>query len=406
MSETPKEERLEAALDLMDKDLIDKDPIEEENLEKPQKERPQQQKASNVPASVWAILGVFLSLVAIGIGSYGAFMAFELKQNSAIDSPQHPETVQALAKLQTAIQTIEKQNRNRLTRDILDQSIASQQSSLSETKAEIESVVAGLKQSIGTSSEDWLMAEAEYLIRLANQHVKMEQDAAGALTLLATADKIIQDAQGIVAFDLRKNLAEDMAVLRSVGQIDTDGIFVQLGALVNQVNKLEQKKLKFEVLAQKKPEPNGELDLLGQIGVFFRTAGSKLGSLVDYRRDGDLVTPILPPQEDYYLRQNLVMKIQHAQLALLRRNQQIFDSSLADSLLWIEQYFDPEHNVTLGMITTLKALQSAQVETVIPEITGSLREIRKLMTGFSAPAIDSKTTDSKVNNLGTVGSEQ
>jgi len=369
MSETSKEERLEAALDLMEKD----------------QEAPMPAKTSS---SIWGLLGLSFSLIAIGLASYAAFIAFELKQSASLSSPQHPETIQNLLSLRSAIQSIEAQSENMLTQEKLDLSIAQQESSLSLAKTEIETVVAGLKQSIGTTSEDWLLAEAEYLIRLANQHVKMEQDAAGALTLLIAADEIIQDAQGIVAYDLRKNLAEDMAALKSVGQLDTDGVFVQLGALVNQVSKLEQKKLKFETLTKDIHEAEGEMD--GETLAFFRAIGAKLVSLVDYRRDGELVTPILPPQEDYYLRQNLVMKLQHAQLALLRQNQQIFDSSLSDSIAWVNQYFDLQHNVSIAMLTTLDSLQNVQVEVPMPEISGSLKEIRKLMAGFSAEVASSE----------------
>ncbi|MBL4679758.1 MAG: uroporphyrinogen-III C-methyltransferase [Pseudomonadales bacterium] len=365
MSETSKEERLEAALDLMEKD----------------QESPIPAKTSS---SIWSLLGVSFSLIAIGLASYAAFIAFELKQSASLSSPQHPETIENLLSLGSAIKSIEAQSKSMLTQEKLDLSITQQEASLSLAKKEIETMVVGLKQSIGTTSEDWLLAEAEYLIRLANQHVKMEQDAAGALTLLIAADEIIQDAQGIVAYDLRKSLAEDMAALKSVGQLDTDGVFVQLGALVNQVSKLEQKKLKFENLTPDMHEAEGETL------AFFRAIGTKLASLVDYRRDGELVTPILPPQEDYYLRQNLVMKLQHAQLALLRQNQQIFDSSLSDSIVWVNQYFDLQHNVSIAMLTTLNSLQDVQVEVPMPEISGSLKEMRKLMAGFSAEVVSSE----------------
>ena len=109
---------------------------------------------------------------------------------------------------------------------------------------------------------------------------------------------------------------------------------------------------------------------------------------MDYRNDGTVVTPILPPKEDYYLRQNLVMKMQHAQLALLRRNQSIFDSSLSDSLVWIDQYFDAEHGVTLAMTETLQYLRTVRIEKDVPDISSSLVEMRKLMDGFdSGPAL-------------------
>jgi uroporphyrin-3 C-methyltransferase len=260
-------------------------------------------------------------------------------------------------------------------------------------KTELDTALGGLKQSLGSSSQDWLLAEAEYLIRLANQRIKMEQDTLGALALLSAADEIVQDSGGVIAFDLRKSLAEDMALLRGVGNLDTDGIFVNIGALINQVSHLKQKSLRFTPLEVER-ESEEPQSTVGKIMAFLSAAGVRLTSLVDYRNDGTMVTPILPPSEDYYLRQNLVMKMQHAQLALLRRKQSIFDSSLQDSLAWIEQYFDPQNGVTMAMVETLQSLQSATIEKEVPNISGSLIEMRKLMDGFDPKKASSQAIGS------------
>ncbi|MFT5209446.1 MAG: uroporphyrin-3 C-methyltransferase [Flavobacterium sp.] len=373
------DERLDDALDL----------LEEKQTSSAKEQRSTKQKTSGQPLFLGGILSIFLSLIAIGIASYGAYTSFELKriQDSREAEPkqieQHPVTMQALAGITSSLKAIEEaiNLKDNLTQESINNIRESQRLSSIEIKTELDRALSSFKQSRGSSSEDWLLAEAEYLIRLANQRIKMEQDAVGALALLSSADEIIQDAKGVIAYDVRMRLAEDMAKLRTIGDLDTDGIFVKIGALINQVNHLEQKNLQFLPLEMEN-RIEGTQDIMGGVMRILNNIGARIASLVDYRNDGTVVTPILPPKEDYYLRQNLVMKMQHAQLALLRRNQSIYDSSLNDSLVWIDQYFDPEHGVTLAMSETIQSLRTVRIEEDVPDISASLTEMRKLMDGF------------------------
>ena len=384
MSENNEEklvERLDDALDL----------LEEKQTSSAKGKPPAKQKTNDRSSPLGGFLGIFLSLIAIGVASYGAYTSFELKRvlDNKETEPgqieQHPATMQALTDIQYSLEAIEI--KDNLAQESINSIKEQQQNSFIEIKTELDKVLGGFKQSLGSSSEDWLLAEAEYLIRLANQRIKMEQDTIGALALLSSADEIIQDAKGVIAYDLRKRLAEDMAKLSAMGDLDTDGIFVKIGAQINQVNHLEQKNLQFVPLKIEKSLEEAQ-DTMGRVMSILSNVGSRIASLVDYRNDGTVVTPILPPKEDYYLRQNLVMKMQHAQLALLRRNQSIFDSSLNDSLVWIDQYFDAEHGVTLAMTETLQYLRTVRIEKDVPDISSSLVEMRKLMDGFdSGPAL-------------------
>ncbi len=107
-----------------------------------------------------------------------------------------------------------------------------------------------------------------------------------------------------------------------------------------------------------------------------------LYDLVDYRSGDIVIQPILPPKEEYYLRQNLVVKIEQAQLALLRGNQVAYDQGIADSLGWVERYFEASDSVTAAVMQELEAARGLKVEQNIPDINDSLGEIRLFMNDF------------------------
>ena len=84
----------------------------------------------------------------------------------------------------------------------------------------------------------------------------------------------------------------------------------------------------------------------------------------------------------YFLQQNLILKLQVAQIALLESNQDIYSTSVGESIAWIEKYYDPEDAVTVSMRNGLEALLAINVEMEMPDVTASLREVRELLSGF------------------------
>ena len=334
------------------------------------------------------ILAVILALIALGVASYGAYTAWQLQQKAALEQTSQASYTDQFTSLGADVGLLQ----NRLgSSEKRFSSVETELSRLSGTTADavqqVESrvalAVADLKQQLGTSSEDWLLAEAEYLLRLANQRVVMEDDVAGAVALFESADAIISEAQGVVAFDLRQSIANDIAALRSVSDADIQGIFVQLGAISGQVESLEQKYLKFENPVAKPVFAADEDKTFAARAVALLKRGlERVMNLVDYRAGGDVVRPILPPTEEYYLKQNLLLKIQLAQLGLLKGNQEIFSQSLSDAVVWTDQYFDPDLASTKSVLGALSTLSQTKISRDLPDVSSSLREIRKMMARF------------------------
>ena len=100
---------------------------------------------------------------------------------------------------------------------------------------------------------------------------------------------------------------------------------------------------------------------------------------VDYRRDGVAITPLLPPKEEYYLRQNLILKFEMAQLALLRNDQPVYHTSLSEAKLWIVKHFVETDPRTVALVTALDQLVEVEVARSLPNISGSLRAVRGLL---------------------------
>jgi uroporphyrin-3 C-methyltransferase len=355
--------------------------------------RPSESSASvnSVPSSganISGIVGTILGLVALGVASFAAYNSWQVKEvlGQSNATAQISDLSGRLSQLTQQVNRSEGNFSGVVTQ--LEATSTANDAALLAIEERVSEVVAGLRQQLGTSSEDWLIAEAEYLLRLANQRVAMEDDAAGAIKLFEAADQIIREAEGIVAFELREAIAMDIAALRGVSNVDIQGIFVELGALAGQIDVLEQKRLQYvpPVIAEQNATESEQQSLTARALAFLVRIGDQLASLVDYRNDGESIKPILPPEEEYYLKQNLALKIQLAQLGLLRGNQEIYEQSLLDAVEWVDQYFNSEASLTLSVRESLARLSGVDVSRNLPEVSGSLREIRKLMSQFHESA--------------------
>jgi len=344
--------------------------------------RPDEERSSG---SFAGVLGVFLALIAMGMASYPIYRMMQPESPSTTD-----QSVQQLAQQLAALQAGQQQQIERYEQRVQD--LSTLVNEVQSGAARVEENAAGLLVQLreemlamaGTTSQDWLMAEVEYLLRLANQRVLMEKDPEGAIALLQAADEIVRDARGITGFELREALAFDLGQLESVERLDIDGLYLQLSVLARQVDQLTQKQQHFEA---GKPEPVmpviTTLSWAERLWGVVEDAGRRLATLVDYRRGAAVIIPILPPTEEYYLRQNLVLKFQLAELALLRGEQPIYGNALAEAGQWLPQYFDLQNPQAKAMQAAIEKLRSIDISRQMPDISGSLRVAREMMAKFS-----------------------
>ncbi len=346
-------------------------------------EKPIDESPVGRSSSLGNIVSVLIGLVAVVMASYSVFVVYQQEQASKLKDAANANLEQQIAAIRgtleqqrLATESADKEIEERLLVQLQDQ-----QKTVQELATEVSASLADVAQDLGTSGEDWLLAEAEYLIRLGSQRVLMEADPEGAIALYEAADTIVRDAEGIVAFELRQALAADIVSLKGVSDLDVDGLFVKISALINQIDLLKHRQLQYIAVENADPVEKPQ-NLLARLVQFAASAGDRLSGLVDYRTEGGVVTPILPPKEEYYLRQNLVMKLQLAQLGLLRSDQQIFSASLQETSEWIDRYFDREDGTTKAVQETISAISLVDIEREMPDVSASLREVRKLLARF------------------------
>ncbi len=236
-----------------------------------------------------------------------------------------------------------------------------------------------------TRDEQWLYAEAEHLLRLANQKLQLEADSNSAAMLVSSADALLRDVQHAPVLALRQSLTEDLRALRAVNEPDIAGAYLRIAALAEAVEELSlvsslrhayQEQLGGDTQNAAAASPL-ERDLLD-------SGLALLGSIFVWREWEQTPAELLPPQQDYYIKQNLRLLLEQSQLALLMRQESLFHETLQRSQTWLAQYQLGDSVQGRVMLQEIEKLMLMKLQPGVPDISASLRMVQQLNATVSA----------------------
>ncbi|MBQ0712278.1 MAG: uroporphyrinogen-III C-methyltransferase [Porticoccus sp.] len=318
-----------------------------------------------------SLMVLFLLLAISGLGVAGWWF-YQFQHQLQQKAPLVQEN---LASQQADIQRLEEQ----LAEERRERQ--NQQAALSRTASELQlninSHARRLRELSTTSRTDWLLAEAEYLIRLANQRLITERNTKNAIALLITADEILRDLDEVDLLAVRGALAKSITALRMAPSVDREGLYLQLNALSEQLVQLPL--IAPELLEGDRVtvEADSVIDdsWRGQLLRSFYQAVEGVSELIRVRRRNAPLEPLLSPEEDQFLRHNLGMMLEQAQLALLREEQAVYQASLAKAKKWLGDYFELNEGAS-QLVEQLSQLEQQKVVQQLPDISGGLEALR------------------------------
>jgi uroporphyrin-3 C-methyltransferase len=322
-----------------------------------------------------AVIALFFSLLAIAAAA-GLMYRDDIKRELTDYRMQSLLQDQAGALSQLRQQLAEQRTDNRSAREQFNARI-------NQLQAQLETQQQRLTQLANSDRSEWQLAEAEYLLQLANQRLLLGGDVKTALEQFAAADTIIRNIEDSSLLPTRAALAKDIAALKAVDVVDTDGIYLTIEAVAEQAQQLH---LVAPVEAPEKivePEnPNASLTEKFQTGL--RAALKKLGLLVQIRRRDEPYKPLLAPQYEAALQQNVKLAFEQAQAALLTGNQKLYVHSLGKARDWLQTYYTVDEHATQMVVQSVDELRGKQITYALPDISESRRELKAYMNARRA----------------------
>lgn len=229
-----------------------------------------------------------------------------------------------------------------------------------------------------TSRDDWKLAEAAFLLRLASQRMLIEHNSSEAIALTQAADTILRDQDDPDLFGVRQTLARELTELKMVQPVDREGLYVRLQALIEQVSQLNQlqgyqrESIGPDATAAPAPVAQG---VWPKVKASFSRAFNTMGGYIRVRDREQKVAPLLPPEQRYFLTQNLRLMLEQAQLGLLREQPRVYHQSLEKAQQWAREYFEHDSRSKV-MIEELGQLQQEAVVVELPDINQALAQLQ------------------------------
>ena len=265
------------------------------------------------------------------------------------------------------------------------QNIFNLESQIQNLQLRINAQGARLVELGSTTRSDWLLAEAEYLARLAKQRLQTERNTKSPLALLESVDAILQQIDEPNLIEVRGAVAADITALRLVNDIDKQGVYVELNALTASIKKLEVMEADKPLeLAKEAKQQNTPQD----VGVLDKFLADFSG-LIRVRERQSPIEPILERAEEQTVRQNLQMMLEQAQLALLREEQIIYQQSLVKAQEYLQRFFKVTASAE-GISQRLQRLADTNIIQQLPSIHSSLEAVQNLLVVRQQRLLDSK----------------
>jgi uroporphyrin-3 C-methyltransferase len=222
---------------------------------------------------------------------------------------------------------------------------------------------------------DWQLAEAEYFLQLANQRLLLGGDPRTALEQLVAADDIIRHVQDSGLLPARAALAKDIAALKALELVDTEGLYLALEAVAEQAQELQL--IEPVTVQEQQPDQPDEAASLGErLQYGLRAALRKLDDLVQIRRRDEPYKPLLAPQYEAALQQNIKLAFEQAQVALLLSNQKLYEHSLNKAREALLTYYTVDEHATQIVAQAIADLSAKKVAMKLPDISQSRRELK------------------------------
>lgn len=345
------------------REAVDTTPQPENNVEK--------KNGGSKTSLALSAIAIAIALAA-GIGLYGLTKTQATRQSEA--SAGLSSQIAALQKAQenqkSELEGIIKQQTEQLTQ------AQRQQDVLAKKLEEVQEKVAVIS---GSDAKTWLLAQADFLVKLAGRKLWGDQDVTTAAALLKSADTSLADMNDPSLISARRAITDDIASLSAVSQVDYDGIILKVNQLANQIDNLR--------LADNNDDDtpmDSDSDELSSSISEWRVNLQKswqnfMDSFITVRRRDETAVPLLAPNQDVYLRENIRSRLLVAAQAVPRHQEETYKQALDNVSTWVRAYYDTEDATTKAFLEDVDKLSQQSITMNVPESLQSQALLEKLM---------------------------
>lgn len=226
---------------------------------------------------------------------------------------------------------------------------------------------------LANNRDERTISEVDQLVVIASQQLQLAGNVKPALLALQTADSRLQQLDKPQIIALRKVIGRDIQRLQALPGVDIVGMSLKLESLVEAADKLplaseRHPATKLPVLPEWDSNPWRRL---------MQDVWHDIKNMVRIERVDQPELPLLAPDQTYFLRENLKLRLLATRLSLLQHDETTYRTDLHTVEVWLKSHFDTRDPSTQNALATLQQLLSSDISLDLPEISDSLNAVAK-----------------------------
>ncbi|MDR2189624.1 MAG: uroporphyrinogen-III C-methyltransferase [Azonexus sp.] len=307
------------------------------------------------PASLWLILGVVFCVAAVAWVAVGTQKEYRLAE------------------------TAHQEERSQLKAEL--DSLHSKLAALEARQSEFENQGAALRATVDNLSinnEETALREIELALTLGAQQLQLAANVSAATLALETAAARLSGLDEAHYQPLRAAIARDLARLQAQPQFDIARVNYLLEDIIGQVDKLPL----AEPARPAAPPTPAEPAAAEAETAWWRLAAAdvwrELRGLVRSQRMDREEPPLLVPEQMFFLRENLKLRLLDARLALHARDQETLRNDLKAADDWLQRFFAANAPAVQEIQGQLRQLNLPAASGETPNLSDSLTALSKL----------------------------
>lgn len=238
-----------------------------------------------------------------------------------------------------------------------------------------------LMQRLSRSQDETIVVDLEPTLRLAQQQAQLTGSVEPLVAALRSAEQRVARAAQPGLAQLQRALARDLGRITSAAVTDTPGLLARIDELLRMADELPLANAVAAVSAtgslrrqQSEASPNWWQQVL-------RVVGEEAGKLLRVSRIEQPEAALLSPEQSFFVRENLKLRLLNARLGLLARQLESARADLASASTVLFRYFDPAARKTQAAAGLLQQVQAQMKTMELPRIDDTMAALATAAAG-------------------------
>lgn len=241
------------------------------------------------------------------------------------------------------------------------------ESQLADTATQRQALEA-LYQAFSRDRDQAILADIEQTLLAAAQQLQLNGNLKSAIITLEAADQRISRLDKPQFVRLRQAISNDLGKLRALPVVDHVGMSLTLNTLSNASAQWP--------LSSAHTRHSKKDDSPVSLG---KGLLDELRNIVQIRRIEHNEPALLTPTQDYFLRQNLKLRLLSARFSLLARDAAGYQADLRDARTILARYFNTQDAGVASASATLDKLLASNIAPAMPQLE-SLADVQRLIS--------------------------